>query len=210
MSTTTETVRDEAPLSVPAGFRRATAADLTDRPCGWVGPKIHAPYLVDGRPETAATVAWTPDEGMAPILNEDVYPNMDSPAAEDAFERLQMMLTYAALEAEATSPSELAKAYRASDDNLYNFPAPWDHADSAATTLVEEVMSAHEVIGGGAAIGLQLQISLDEFERLGLDMVTEGDLLQLTGTRDEITRAADVFAAMGTKLQAFLNKQPVE
>jgi hypothetical protein len=215
MSTTTETVRDEASVRVPAGFRRATAADLTDRPDGWVGPKIHAPYLVNGRPETAATVAWTPEEGMAPILNEDVYPDIDSSAAKDAFERLQTMLTYAALETEATSPSELARAYRASEDNAYNFTAPWDGNQSQHHHILrnandEATLTASTVVAGGLPIGLHLTVALEDFEGLGLDVVAESNMLELTGTREEIAAAADLFAKMGAELMSFLNKRSAE
>jgi hypothetical protein len=199
----------EGSLVAPPGFRPATAADLTDRPDGWVGPKIHASYLFHGHPETAATVAWTPEEGMVPILNADVYPNMDSRAVDDAYERLHAMLEYAALEAETTSPSELVRAYRANDDNLYNFDAPWhDTQDLVLNDREEPTLNASTVMGGSVPIGFHLTISLEDFENLGLDIHAEGENLELTGTREEVAAAADLFAKMGTKLKEFLSEQP--
>lgn len=199
----------ESTRIAPPGFRPATSNDFTDRPAGWVGPKIHAPYLVDGRPETAATVAWTPEEGMAPILNADVYPNMHSSAAKDAFERLWTMITYSALEADATSPSELVRAYRANDDNGYNFDEPWtDTQDLVVNDREEPTLNASTVMAGGVPIGVHLTIALEDFEGLGLDVLAESNLLELTGTREEIAAAAEIFVTMGAKLQAFLDERP--
>ena len=212
-TTTTQTVRDDAALRIPAGFRRATAADhLAGRPNGWVGPKIYGPNLAKGRPETAAVLTWAPDEGLTSVLRTDIYP-LDSFAADDALNRLESMLEYAALEAEATSPSELAAAYRATEDNAYNFPAPWEGNDAQELVLNacgESTLSASAVIGGGASIGVHLTISLEDFESLGLDVHTEPNMLELTGTREEIAAAADLFAKMGQSLQTFLASEPVK
>jgi hypothetical protein len=215
MSTTTktETARNAALPSAPAGFRRATAADLTDRPGGWVGPKIHAPYLVKGRPETAAVLTWAPEDGLCSVLNADIYPAGDSFAADDAFQRLDAMLEYAALESVATSPSELASAYRASSDNAYNFPAPWGGGESQELVLNahgESTLTASPVMGGGVAIGVHLAVSFEDFESLGLDVCADAGALELTGTREEIAAAAELFAEMGRKLSAFLAPEPVE
>lgn len=193
---------------IPAGFRPATAADLTDRPDGWVGPGIYGPNLVNGRPETAAVLTWAPEGGLTFVLDEDIYPDEDSCAAKDALDRLEAMLQYAALEAEATSPSELVRAYRANDDNLYNFDAPWDDTqDLVLNSREEPTLNASAVIGGGVSIGLHLTISLEDFEGLGLDVHAEGENLELTGTREEIAAAADLFAEMGAKLKAFLDER---
>jgi len=214
-TTSTETVRDDEALSIPAGFRRATAADhLAGRPNGWVGPKIHGPNLANGRPETAGILTWAPDEGLTSVLRTDIYPE-DSSAAEDALDRLESMLEYAALAAESTSPSELAHAYRANDDNAYNFAAPWDGNDAHAQELVlnasgEPTLNASTVIAGGVPIGVHLTISLEDFESLGLDVHTEPNTLELTGTREEIAAAADLFAKMGQSLQTFLASGPVD
>ncbi len=202
MSTTTHN-------GIPAGFRPATAADLTDRPDGWVGPGIHGPNLVNGRPETVAVLTWAPDDGLTYLLDADTYPEEDSFAAKDALDRLEAMLQYASLEAEATSPSELVRAYRENDDNLYNFDAPWaDTQDLVLNDREEPTLNASTVMGGGAPIGLHLTISLEDFEGLGLDVHAEGENLEFTGTREEIAAAADLFAAMGAKLQAFLDERP--
>lgn len=200
MSTTTHN-------GIPAGFRPATAADVTDR--GWVGPMIYGPDLVNGRPEAAAVLIWDPEDGLTYVLDEDICPEVDPTAAEDAFGRLESLLEYAALEAEATSPSELAKAYRASDDNLYNFSAPWaDTQDLVLNDRGEPTLSASAVTGGGVPIGVHLTVSLEDFEGLGLDVHADGENLELTGTREEIAATADLFAAMGAKLKAFLDERP--
>lgn len=208
-STATATARDDAQIGAPAGFRRATATDLTDRPGGWVGPQIHAPYLVNGVPETAAILTWAPDEGLCTVLNEDVYPGaVDSAAAVNAFERLDAMLQYAALDADATSPTELVRAYRASDDNAYNFTAPWDRTEThhlVRNAVDEPTLTASPVVAGGLPIGVHLAVALEDFEGLGVDVHTESNLLELTGTRQEIAAAADLFARIGAELKSFLN-----
>lgn len=194
---------------IPAGFRPATAADFTDRPNGWVGPGIYGPSLVNGHPETVAVLTWAPEDGLTYVLDEENYPETDPDAAEDAFGRLEAMLEYAALSQTASSPSELVRAYRASDDNLYNFDAPWDDTQGLVLNSREEpTLNASVVIGGGVPIGLHLTISLEDFERLGLDVHAEGENLELTGTREEIAGAADLFAEMGAKLKAFLDEKP--
>lgn len=212
MNTTTETVHNDAALTIPAGFRRATDADLTDRPDAWVGPKIYGPHLVNGRPETAAILTWAPDQGLAPILNANIYPDGAPLAAEDdAIARLEAMLEYAALAAESTSPTELVRAYRDNPDNSYNFDAPWDGTqDLVLNDREEPTLNASTVMGGGVPIGVHLTIALDDFESLGLDVLAECNLLELTGTREQIAAAADLFATMGDKLKTFLAAGPVK
>lgn len=199
----------EPALTAPYGFRPATAADFTNRRDGWVGPMIYGPELVNGRPETTAILTWAPEDGLTYVLDEDTYPDEDPLAAEDAFGRLEALLGYAALEAEATSPSDLARAFRASEDNFYNFDAPWDDTqDLVLNDRGEPTLDASAVIGGGVPIGLHLTISLEDFEGLGLDVHAEGENLELTGTREEVAAAADLLAEMGAKLKAFLDERP--
>ncbi|WP_427174455.1 hypothetical protein [Arthrobacter sp. 92] len=209
-TTTTKTVRDDAPLSVPAGFRRATPADLTDRPNGWVGPFIYGAALVNGRPQSAAALTWAPEGGLTYVLDEDIYPD-DSNDLDDALNRLEALLKYAALEAETTSPAELVRAYRANDDCGYNFDPPWhDTRDLVLNAREEPTLNASTVMGGSVPIGVHLTIALEDFENLGLDVLAESNLLELTGTREEIAAAAELFATMGRKLTAFLASEPVE
>ncbi|MEZ2390865.1 hypothetical protein AB6813_15240 [bacterium RCC_150] len=217
MSTTITEAAKDARLGIPAGFRlaAATSEDFADRQNGWVdgdawvGPKIYSQNLIGGRPETAGVVTWTPDRGLVGVLNPDIYTEADPHGAREAFERLGAMLQYAALEAEATSPSELVKAFRANEDNASNFDEPWtDTRELVLNDCGEPTLNASTVMGGGAPIGVHLTISLEDFEGLGLDVLTESNLLELTGTREEIAAAADIFGQMGAKLKAYLDEQP--
>ncbi len=214
-TTITETVHNDPALRVPAGFRPANSEDFTDRQDewigqdAWIGPKIYGPPLVGGRPETAGVVTWTPAEGLAGVLNPDIYTEVDPLAADGAFERLRGLLQYAALESEITSPSELVRAYRANEDNFSTFNEPWtDAQDLVLNDHGEPTLDASTVMGGGAPIGVHLTISLEDFEALGLDVSAESNLLELTGTREEIAAAADIFSKMGSMLKAYLDEQP--
>ncbi|WP_349411823.1 hypothetical protein [Pseudarthrobacter sp. B907] len=123
------------------------------------------------------------------------------------------MLQYAADEAEATSPSELVRTYRANEDNAYNFTAPWDGTEAhhlVRNARDEATVTASTVVAGGHPIGMHLTVALEDFEGLGLDVLAESNLLELTGTREEIAAAADLFAKIGAELISYLNKQAAE
>lgn len=213
---TTKSAHANAALTVPAGFRPATSESFVgvldgwDEQEVWIGPKIYGPNLEHGIPETVGVLAWTPTKGIVGVLNPDIYMDADDHAIDDAFERLASLLQYAALETEATSPSALIRAYRSNEDNLSTFEAPLtDTRELLLNECGEPTLSASTVAAGSRPIGVHLSVALEDFEGLGLDVLADSNLLELTGTREEVAAAADLFMKMGSALMAYLGEKQV-
>lgn len=104
--------------------------------------------------------------------------------------------------------SELARAAHAdgSPDSLGYYDA-----DSEVYLLADSddlpVLYAFDVIDDGKPVGITAHIPLEALTWLGLDVETDLNVLELTGSREEIAKVADLFAEVGAKLKAHVESR---
>ncbi|MGM9473168.1 hypothetical protein ACS5PJ_14335 [Pseudarthrobacter sp. YS3] len=105
--------------------------------------------------------------------------------------------------------SQLARASHADDSAEYSRAFDED----SIVTLVEDeaglnVLDVYDVIDGGQHVGISAHVPLEALTCLGLDVCTDIGILELTGSREEIAKAAALFTEVGAKLQAHLDSLP--